>query len=84
LTRTVIPKDCIVCDLCNKGTSTDEFVATCDQWWYEGWLYCDECIIKYPKGSGGKLIMEIKKGQDLADTDLALPIVITTGDDSEF
>jgi len=70
-----------VCDFCNKGTSTSEFVATCDQWWWEGWLQCDECHEKSPEGFG-KLIMEIKKGQDLADTDLALPIVITTGDDT--
>ena len=74
--RTVIPKDCCLCDVCNKATTDENFIATCDQSWYQGWLYCDECIIKYPKGSGGKLLMEIKKGDDLSKTDLAEPIII--------
>ena len=76
MTRTIIPKDCVLCDLCNKQCSDEHFVATCNSFWYEGWLYCDECIIKYPKGTGGKLIMKIIKGDNLAQTDLALPIVL--------
>jgi hypothetical protein len=82
MSRTVIPKDCIVCDFCNKATSDGEFVATCDQWWWEGWLQCDDCHAEKPDEKYGKLIMEIKKGQDLADTDLSHPIVITSGDDT--
>lgn len=76
MTRTVIPKDCCVCDICNKACSDGDFIATCDSFWYEGWLYCDDCIIKYPKGSGGKLVQAIKKGDDLSKTELALPIVM--------
>ena len=56
LTRTVIPKDCAVCDLCNKQCSDENFIATCDSFWYEGWLYCDECIIKYPKVNSLKIL----------------------------
>ena len=74
--RTVIPKDCVVCDLCNKACTDENFIATCDSRWYEGWLYCDDCIVKYPDGNGRKLIMLIKKFDDLSNTDLALPIVI--------
>ena len=76
--RTVIPKDCVICDTCNKSCSDENFIATCDSFWYEGWLYCDECIIKYPKGSGGQLVAKIKEGADLSNTELALPIVIET------
>lgn len=76
MTRTIIPKDCCVCDVCNKQCSDGNFIATCDSSWYEGWLYCDECMIKYPKGSGGKLIQAIKIGDDLSETDLAKPIVM--------
>jgi hypothetical protein len=77
--RTVIPKDCIICDLCNKQVSDGKFVATCDSEWYEGWLYCDDCIKKYPKGSGGKLIKSIKKGDRLRGTELAMPIIMDFG-----
>jgi len=74
--KTIIPKDCIICDLCNKPCSDGDFIATCDSSWYEGWLYCDECIIKYPQGTGGRLIMKIYKGDPLSHTDLARPIEI--------
>lgn len=80
MTRTVIPKDCVVCDLCNDSCSDGDFIATKDSFWYEGWLYCDECHKKYPKGSGGKLVREIKKGDDLSKTELALPMVMEFGD----
>jgi len=75
MTRTIIPKDCVVCDLCNKQCSDEDFIATCDSDWYEGWLYCDDCIIKYPKGTGGKLVMHIKKGMDLSKTELGAPMI---------
>lgn len=74
--KTVIPKDCVVCDICNKPCSDGDFIATCDSFWYEGWLYCNQCILKYPKGNGRKLIKHIYKGEDLSNTDLAKPIVI--------
>ena len=74
MTRTIIPKDCCLCDICNKQTTDENFIATCDQKWFEGWLYCDDCLNRYPKGNGGKLIMDIKEGDDLSKTDLARPI----------
>lgn len=76
MTRTIIPKDCVVCDTCNKQCSDENFIAICDSKWFSGWLYCDECLIKYPNGSGGELIQVIRKGDDLSKTDLALPIVM--------
>lgn len=76
MTRTIIPKDCIVCDLCNKAVSDEKFIAIEFAWWYEGWLYCDECNKHSDVGKELPLIMEIQKGNDLSQTDLALPIVI--------
>ncbi len=78
--RTVIPKDCAVCDICNNSCTDDKFIATIDSYWYEGWLYCEDCKKKYPNGNGRKLIRAIKKGEDISDTDLALPIVMEFGD----
>jgi len=80
MTRSVFPKDCAVCDLCNKQCTDENFIATCDSNWYPGWLYCDECTIKYPDGNGGKLVQAIKKGDDLSKTELALPIVLEFDD----
>lgn len=78
--RTVIPKDCAVCDICNEACSDDKFIATIDSWWYEGWLYCEDCHVRYPKGTGGKLVMAIKKGDDLSKTELTMPIIIEEED----
>ena len=65
----IIPKDCLLCDSCNKQLSNGEFIALEDQKWREGWLYCLKCDI-----SEIPLIMDIKKGQDLSKTDLARPM----------
>jgi len=75
--RTVIPKDCCLCDVCNKPLTDDKFIATEYSFWYEGWLYCDDCNKKYKPNM--KLIMDISKGQDISKTDLALPIVMEFG-----
>ena len=45
--RIEIPKDCLLCDVCNKQVSDQKFVALEDISWYEGWLYCQDCEKKY-------------------------------------
>ena len=80
MTRTVIPKDCIVCDVCNKQLSDSQFIALDYCFWYEGWLYCNDCNKEHKPMRELKLIMEIQKGQDVSDTDLALPIIMEFGD----
>lgn len=80
MTRTIIPKDCIVCDICNKAVSDGDFIATDFSWWYEGWLYCDQCNKNSEAKKEMPLIMEIQKGDDLSETDLALPIVFESFD----
>ncbi len=82
--RTVIPKDCAVCDSCNIALTDSEFIATEYSFWYEGWLYCDNCHKKYKPAKDQKLIMEIQKGQDLSKTELAKPIVLEFGNKDEF
>ena len=79
--KTVIEKDCFVCDSCNLGCSDSNFIATEDCFWYEGWLYCDKCNDKYKPGNykDSKLIRKIVIGDDLSKTELALPIVIQFG-----
>jgi hypothetical protein len=71
--RTEIPKSCLLCDVCNATLSNGEFVAIDDSFWYQGWLYCIDCYKQYKPTM--KLIMEIKKGDDLSATDLARPMV---------
>jgi hypothetical protein len=71
--REIIPKDCLLCDCCNKSLSDGNFIATEDSEWREGWLYCMDCKAKYnPKMP---LIMKIEKYDNLSDTDLAKPMV---------
>ena len=78
--RTVIPKDCFLCDLCNKALSDGNFIATEESWWYEGWLYCLECKERHkPKH---KLIQVLRKGEDYSKSELALPIVMEFGDEA--
>ena len=75
--RIEIPKDCLLCDICNKQVSDQKFVALEDLSWYEGWLYCQDCDKKYhSNGTEQVLIRSIFKGEDLSKTDLALPMVM--------
>lgn len=75
-TREIIPKDCLLCDVCNKQLSDSDFKASEDSTWYEGWLYCKSCESKYSEATGGMVkVMDIKKDQDLSKTDLAQPMV---------
>lgn len=80
MTRSIIPKDCLLCDVCNKQLSDSQFIALDYCFWYEGWLYCDDCNKEYKPMKEMKLIMEIQKGQDVSKTELALPIVMEFGD----
>lgn len=80
MTRTIIPKDCILCDVCNKQLSDSQFIALDYCFWYEGYLYCNDCNKEYKPMNELKLIMEIQKGQDVSKSDLALPIVMEFGD----
>ena len=73
MTREIIPKDCLLCDTCNKALTDGDFVATDDSTWYEGWLYCKECEDKYKPSM--KIILKIEKYDNLSDTDLAKPMV---------
>ena len=74
---TEIPKECLLCDVCNKQVSNQNFVALEDLSWYEGWLYCTDCDKEYhSNGTDQVLIRNIFKNEDLSKTDLAKPIVI--------
>jgi len=42
----IIPKDCILCDSCNKTIAEGDFITTCEAEWCKDWLYCDECALK--------------------------------------
>lgn len=77
--RIEIPKDCLLCDICNKQLSNEKFVALEDQIWYAGQLTCESCDQKYECGKSYEVIRFIKKGEDLSKTDLALPIVMEFG-----
>lgn len=81
----VIPKDCAVCDCCNKAVTDSNFIATEYSFWYEGWLYCDDCNKKHKPGQykDSVLIREIAKGDDLSKTELALPIVLSFGEEAK-
>lgn len=72
-TREEFPKDCLLCDVCNKSLSDGNFIASEDSEWYEGWLYCMDCKRKYNPTM--PLIMKIEKYDNLSDTDLAKPMV---------
>ena len=75
--RIEIPKDCIVCDICNKQVSDQKFVALEDLSWYQGWLYCRDCEKEYHSEETEQvLIRNIFEGEDLSKTDLAKPIVM--------
>jgi len=74
---TEIPKDCLLCDICNKQVSDQKFVALEDLSWYEGWLYCQDCERKWHSEETEQvLIRNIFEGENMSKTDLAKPIVI--------
>mgnify|MGYP003650318683 FL=1 len=74
---TEIPKDCLLCDICNKQVSDQKFVALEDLSWYEGWLYCRDCEKEYHSEETEQvLIRNIFEGENMSKTDLAKPIVI--------
>jgi len=72
----IIPKDCCLCDVCNKQLTDSQFIALEYCFWYEGWLYCDSCNKEYKPMTELKLIAEIEIGEDLSTTDLAKPIIM--------
>ena len=72
----IIPKDCCLCDVCNKQLTDSQFIALEYCFWYEGWLYCDSCNKEYKPMRELKLIAEIEIGEDLSTTDLAKPIIM--------
>ncbi len=80
MTRSIIPKDCLLCDVCNKQLSDSQFIALDYCFWYQGWLYCDDCNKEYKPMKELKLVMEIQNGQDLSNTELANPIIMEFGD----
>jgi len=70
--QTIIEKDCLLCDSCNKQLSDSDFIITENNIaWREGWLFCNDCDI-----SSMPLVMSLTKGQDVSKTDLAKPIVM--------
>ena len=72
-----IPKDCLLCDVCNKQVSDQKFIALEDLSWYQGWLYCRDCEKEYHSEETEQvLIRNIFEGEDLSKTDLAKPIVM--------
>jgi|TARA_B110001454_G_scaffold214562_1_gene234546 hypothetical protein len=75
--RIEIPKDCLLCDICNKQVSDQKFVALEDLSWYEGWLYCRDCEKEYHSEETEQvLIRNIFEGENMSKTDLAKPIVM--------
>ena len=76
---TIIPKDCCLCDVCNKQLTDGQFIAIEYSFWYLGWLYCDDCNKQYKPMTELTLIQEIHIGDDLSQTDLAKPIVMEFG-----
>ena len=74
--RTIIPKDCLLCDVCNAQLSDEKFIATKNSEWRQGWLYCQDCKEKYNPTM--PLIQVISEGDDLSKTELAKPMVLET------
>jgi hypothetical protein len=73
--KTIIEKDCLLCDSCNTQLSDENFIALEDCTWYRGNLWCGNCSTRY--GSKGMVIIQnILKGDNLSQSDLALPIVM--------
>jgi len=76
--RTIIPKSCCLCDVCNIDVTDEKFIAISDCWWHEGWLYCAKCKAEYNPSM--PLVMVIKKGDDISHTDLAKPMIFESFD----
>ena len=80
VTRTVIPKDCVLCDVCNKATTDENFKALEYMEWYESRLLCADCCKKYQWRKSKEMmetfVDEFQQGDDLSDTDLAKPMVM--------
>ena len=75
--RIEIPKDCLLCDVCNKQVSNEKFIALEDLSWYQGWLYCRDCEKEYHSEETEQvLIRNIFEGENMSKTDLAKPIVM--------
>ena len=72
--KTIIPKDCCVCDVCNMQLTDGNFIALDDCTWYNSWLYCKDCDEKYEAGKEQELVKDIKKDDDLSKTELAKPM----------
>lgn len=77
--QVIIPKDCLLCDSCNTQLSDGNFVALEDCVWYTSDLVCENCDHKYEYGKSYKVVRNIRKGDDLSKTDLALPMVMEFG-----
>ena len=77
--NTIIPKDCVLCDVCNMQLSDGNFIATKNATWYQGWLYCADCEEKYSEAVSEMVkILDINEGDDLSKTDLAKPMVFSS------
>jgi len=73
----IIPKDCCLCDVCNKQCTDTNFKALCYMEWYESRLLCDECSKKYQWRKTEMIktfVREFQKGVDLSKTELAAPM----------
>ena len=79
--RTIIPKRCCLCDVCNKQLTDERFVAIVPCAWFEGYLYCQDCEQEHkPAESGMQLIKRIDKGENLSGTPLSNPLIIESWD----
>jgi len=82
VTRTVIPKDCVLCDVCNKQVTDESFRALEYMEWYSSRLLCSDCCKEYQWRKSEEMmetfIDEFQEGDDLSNTDLAKPIVMET------
>jgi len=80
----MFPKDCVLCDICNEQLSDEKFIANQDCFWFVGCLYCKPCKERYNPEQELELVMAIKKGHDLSNTDLAQPMIITKLKNNQF
>lgn len=78
--REVIPKDCCLCDVCNKQLTDENFKALEYMEWYESRLMCSDCCKKYQWRKSKEMmetfVDEFQEGDDLSETELAKPMVL--------